>query len=41
MPVMIAERLGAQTPAVENAFGNRHPPAASLSIFGVRATASP
>jgi hypothetical protein len=41
MPVMIAERAGAQTPAVENAFGQRQPCAASLSTLGVCATLSP
>jgi hypothetical protein len=41
IPVMMAERLGAHTPAVEKALGHRQPPAASLSMFGVRAMGSP
>jgi hypothetical protein len=41
IPVMIAERLGTQTPAVLNAFGKRQPSAASRSRLGVRATRSP
>ena len=41
MPVMCAARLGAQTPAVVNVFGNRTPPRARRSMFGVFATGSP
>ena len=37
IPVMMAERLGAQTGATENAFAKRTPWLASLSRFGVRA----
>ena len=37
IPVMMAERLGAQTGATENALVNRTPWLASLSRFGVRA----
>ena len=40
MPVITAERAGAHTPAVEKAFGQRQPPAARRSTFGVRATGS-
>ena len=41
MPVMMADRAGAQTPAVEKQLVQRHPSAASRSNVGVRATASP
>ena len=41
IPVMIAERAGAQTPDVEKQRVHRQPPAAKRSTFGVRATGSP
>ena len=41
MPVMMADREGAQTPVVEKVFGQRHPWEAKASRLGVRATGSP
>ena len=41
MPVMMADRAGAQTPAVEKQRVHRHPCAARRSNVGVRATESP
>jgi hypothetical protein len=41
MPVMTAEREGAQTPVVEKVLGQRQPSAANRSTLGVRATGSP
>jgi hypothetical protein len=41
MPVITADRAGAQTPAVEKAFSQMQPSPASRSSRGVRATSSP
>ena len=41
MPVMMADRLGAQTPEIENARVNSAPSAAKRSSVGVFASLSP